>query len=243
MSKHHVVWKIDRLGVLIQLNAPITIVANDWSQTATSSDADLHIDHNDRDPSQPIVVLTLLDGKKFVIGYFPEQNQINIHLDFDEPFLFHEEGLHEELSFFYKKLKEIIKTYLSNRMLSIKVGIEVIDYIDDDENAINKIKNSSNYFSEMDDDIDEISLKIKKKVVNYNNLPIRKIIEICNKERLKIVLDSAIDAVSNKQVLSSNIELELILDLDNMGYEEINIYVDELKKYLADIVYKDFYHE
>lgn len=70
MSKHHIDWKIDRIGALIELDAPITIVANDWSQTATSLDADLHIGHNDSDPSQPIVVLTLLDGKKFVIGYF-----------------------------------------------------------------------------------------------------------------------------------------------------------------------------
>ena len=48
---------------------------------------------------------------------------------------------------------------------------------------------------------------------------------------------------SNRQILSSNIELELILDLENMSYEEINIYVDSLKEYLAGIVYKDFYYE
>ena len=238
-------WKIDRVGALIELGAPITIVANDWSQTATGLNADLHIEHNASDPSQPIVVLTLLDGKKFVIGYFPEQNSINIHLDFDEPFLYDKEGVCKELSFFYDKLKEIIEVYLSKNILNIKIGMEVVDYINDDERAINRLKNSFSYLSKMDDDIDEISLKIKKNVDNYNGLPIRKLIEICNKERLKIVLDadSGMEEFSNRQILSSNIELELILDLENMSYEEINIYVDSLKECLADIVYKDFYYE
>lgn len=243
MSKHHIVWKIDRIGALIELDAPITIVANEWSQTATSLDADLHIEHNDSDPSQPIVVLTLLDGKKFVIGYFPEQNNINIHLDFDEPFLYDKEGFYKELSSFYDKIKEIIKNYLSKKILNIKIGIEIVDYISDDENAINKLKSNFDYFCEMDEDTDEVSLRIKKKIADYNDLYIIKMIEICNKERLKIVLDSGMEEFSNRQILSTNIELELILDLENISYEEINIYVDSLKEYLAGIVYKDFYYE
>lgn len=105
MSKHHIDWKIDRIGALIELDAPITIVANDWSQTATSLDADLHIGHNDSDPSQPIVVLTLLDGKKFVIGYFPEQNNINIHLDFNEPFYMTKKNFTKNYHFFMTRLK------------------------------------------------------------------------------------------------------------------------------------------
>lgn len=240
MSKHHINWKIDRIGALIELDAPITIVANDWSQTATSLDADLHIGHNDSDPSQPIVVLTLLDGKKFVIGYFPEQNNINIHLDFNEPFLYDKEEFYEELSSFYDKIKEIIKNYLSKRILSIKIGVEVVDYIGDNENAIDKLKSNFDYFSGMDDDIDEVSLKIKKKISDYNDLYIIQMIEICNKERLKIVLDSGMEEFSNRQILSTNIELELILDLENISYEEINIYLDSLKACLVDLVYKDF---
>nr|WP_181718099.1 hypothetical protein [Psychrobacter sp.]QJS05740.1 hypothetical protein [Psychrobacter sp.] len=240
MSKHHINWKIDRIGALIELDAPITIIANDWSQTATSLDADLHIGHNDSDPSQPIVVLTLLDGKKFVIGYFPEQNNINIHLDFNEPFLYDKEEFYEELSSFYDKIKEIIKNYLSKRILSIKIGVEVVDYIGDNENAIDKLKSNFDYFSGMDDDIDEVSLKIKKKISDYNDLYIIQMIEICNKERLKIVLDSGMEEFSNRQILSTNIELELILDLENISYEEINIYLDSLKACLVDLVYKDF---
>lgn len=240
MSKHHINWKIDRIGALIELDAPITIVANDWSQTATSLDADLHIGHNDSDPSQPIVVLTLLDGKKFVIGYFPEQNNINIHLDFNEPFLYDKEEFYKELSSFYDKIKEIIKNYLSKRILSIKIGVEVVDYIGDNENAIDKLKSNFDYFSGMDDDIDEVSLKIKKKIADYNDLYIIQMIEICNKERLKIVLDSGMEEFSNRQILSTNIELELILDLENISYEEINIYLDSLKACLVDLVYKDF---
>lgn len=240
MSKHHINWKIDRIGALIELDAPITIVANDWSQTATSLDADLHIGHNNSDPSQPIVVLTLLDGKKFVIGYFPEQNNINIHLDFNEPFLYDKEEFYKELSSFYDKIKEIIKNYLSKRILSIKIGVEVVDYIGDNENAIDKLKSNFDYFSGMDDDIDEVSLKIKKKIADYNDLYIIQMIEICNKERLKIVLDSGMEEFSNRQILSTNIELELILDLENISYEEINIYLDSLKACLVDLVYKDF---
>lgn len=240
MSKHHINWKIDRIGALIELDAPITIVANDWSQTATSLDADLHIGHNDSDPSQPIVVLTLLDGKKFVIGYFPEQNNINIHLDFNEPFLYDKEEFYKELSSFYDKIKEIIKNYLSKRILSIKIGVEVVDYIGDNENAIDKLKSNFDYFSGMDDDIDEVSLKIKKKIADYNDLYIIQMIEICNKERLKIVLDSGMEEFSNRQILSTNIELELILDLENISSEEINIYLDSLKACLVDLVYKDF---
>lgn len=240
MSKHHIAWKIDRIGALIELDAPITIVANDWSQTATGLGADLHIEHNDSDPSQPIVVITLLENKKFVIGYFPEQNNINIHLDFNEPFLYDKKGFYEELSFFYDKIKEIIKKYLSKRILSIKIGVEVVDYIGDDEDAISKLKSNFDYFSEMDDDTDEVSLKIKKKITNYHDLYIIKMIEICNKERLKIVLNSGMDEFSNKQILSTNIELELILYLENIGHEEINIYLDSLKECLVDLVYKDF---
>lgn len=242
MSKHNISWKIDRLGALIELENPIVINANDWSQLATNNDADLEIPFNDSDPSKPIVILTVLDGKKYVIGYFSEKNTINIHLDYDDPSISNTLEVMQEMNFFYDSVVRLVENKIPESILDIKIGIEFIDHVESSENMLEKLNSDFSYFSGIDNDIDEISLKLKKKIECSDGRYIKKVIGFSNEERLKIMLDGDIESAFTSNVIAANIEVEMDSMFNDERISSIKSDIDILRNFLGEIVYKDFYY-
>ncbi|WP_426243803.1 hypothetical protein, partial [Psychrobacter sp. TWP2-1-2] len=139
MSKKDISWKIDRLGALIRIDEPVSIIGNEWAQLATGMDADLEIPFNSEDPSKPLIIFTILDKKKYVIGYFKERNFINIHLDFDEADISEVSEITHEVDNFYDSVKRLSTTYLSKSIVDLKLGIEMIDYIETPTDGVKKL--------------------------------------------------------------------------------------------------------
>lgn len=241
MFKQGISWKIDRLGALIKTDKSISMIANEWSQLATGNDADLEIPLNPDDPSKPMIIFTILDNKKYVIGYFKEKDAINIHLDYDDAEISeHTEVIHETNEF-YDSVKRLITKYLPESVIDIKLGIEMIDYVDKPCDGIEKFKHNFSYFSGIDKDISEIDLKLKSKFHTENDIEIRKTLEFSNQKKLKIVVDSNMENASTKNIITANIELDIVKK-DAANIEATN-HVDILKKSLLDIVRKELCYE
>lgn len=238
MSKKDISWKIDRLGALIQIDKPISIVANDWAQLATENDADLEIPFDQNDPSKPFVFFTILDKRKYVIGYFKERGYINIHLDFDEPYVSDSLEITHEVNSFYDSLQRLLTTYLSESVTDIKLGIEMLDFIEESADGIKKLRNDFSYFSGIDENVSEIELKLMSNLITDSGNQINKIIEFSNKSKLKIVVDSDGQGGSTTNMITATLELNIIesnaeitnkVDLLNILKENlINIVKEEL---------------
>lgn len=241
MSKKDISWKIDRLGALIQIDKPISIVANDWAQLATENDADLEIPFDQNDPSKPFVFFTLLDKRKYVIGYFKERGYINIHLDFDEPYVSDSLEITHEVNNFYDSLQRLLTTYLPESVTDIKLGIEMLDYIEESADGIKKLRNDFDYFSGIDENVSEIELKLMSNLTTDDGNQINKIIEFSNKSKLKIVVDSAGQGGSTTNMITATLELNII----ESDTEIINTvdHLNILKKSLLNIVKEELCYE
>lgn len=241
MFKQGIGWKIDRLGALIKTDKSISMIANEWSQLATGNDADLEIPLNPDDPSKPMIIFTILDNKKYVIGYFEEKNAINIHLDYDDAEISEYTEVTHEMNEFYDSVKRLITKYLPESVNDIKLGIEMIDYVDKPSDGIEKFKHNFSYFSGIDKDISEIDLKLKSKFYTEDDIEIRKTLEFSNQKKLKIVVDSNMENASTKNIITANIELGIVKK-DAANIDAIN-HVGILKKSLLDIVRKELCYE
>lgn len=241
MSKKDISWKIDRLGALIRIDKPISIIANEWAQLATKNDADLEIPFSPDDPSKPIVIFTILDKKKYVIGYFKERNAINIHLDFDDADISKSSEIADEMNDFYDSVQRLLTTYLLESTTSMRLGVEMIDYIEDSSDGINKLKNDFAYFSGIDGDISEIDLKLKSKLISDNEVEISKTIEFSNKRKLKIVVDTDIEGASTKNIITADIEINII-EKDTGCIDPVK-HMSILKKSLLKIVREELCYE
>lgn len=241
MSKKDISWKIDRLGALIQIDKPISIIANDWAQLATENDADLEIPFDQNDPSKPFVFFTLLDKRKYVIGYFKERGYINIHLDFDEPYVSDSLEIAYEVDNFYESLQRLLTTYLPESVTDIKLGIEMLDYIEESADGIKKLRNDFACFSGIDENVSEIELKLMSNLTTDDGNQINKILEFSNKSKLKIVVDSDGQGGSTTNMITATLELNLIeSDADIINtVDHLNI----LKKSLLNIVKEELCYE
>lgn len=241
MSKKDITWKIDRLGALIHIDKPISMVANEWAQLATDNDADLEIPFNLEDPSKPYIIFVILDKKKYVIGYFKEKKYINIHLDFDEADISESLEISHEVNNFYDSVQRLLTTYLPEAVVDIKLGIEMVDYIEEPADGIRKLRNDFAYFAGIDKNVNEIELKLKSKLITDDKNQINKLIEFSNKSKLKIIVDSDGQGGSTTNMITANIELNVI---DN-GVESINIvdHMNILKKNLLSVVKEELCYE
>ena len=241
MSKKDITWKIDRLGALIHIDNPISMVANEWAQLATDNDADLEIPFNLEDPSKPYIIFVILDKKKYVIGYFKEKKYINIHLDFDEADISESLEISHEVNNFYDSVQRLLTTYLPEAVVDIKLGIEMVDYIEEPADGIRKLRNDFAYFAGIDKNVNEIELKLKSKLITDDKNQINKLIEFSNKSKLKIIVDSDGQGGSTTNMITANIELNVI---DN-GVESINIvdHMNILKKNLLSVVKEELCYE
>lgn len=241
MSKKDISWKIDRLGALIRIDEPVSIIGNEWAQLATGMDADLEIPFNSEDPSKPLIIFTILDKKKYVIGYFKERNFINIHLDFDEADISEVSEITHEVDNFYDSVKRLSTTYLSKSIVDLKLGIEMIDYIETPTDGVKKLRNDFSYFSGIDEDISEIDLKLKSSLITDDEVEVSKTIEFSNKTKLKIVVDSDIENSSTKNIITADIELS-VTEKDT-GYINPVKNIDILKRSLLSIVKEELCYE
>lgn len=241
MSKKDISWKVDRLGALIRIDKPISIIANEWAQLATHNNADLEIPFNPDDPSKPFIIFTILDKKKYVIGYFKERNAINIHLDFDEADISELSEITHEANDFFDSVQRLLTTYLSESVTDLKLGLEMIDYIDKPTDGIKKFKNDFSYFSGIGEDVNEIDLKLKSKLITDNEIEVSKTIEFSNKRKLKIVVDSDVEGSSTKNIITADIELNVIEK--DAGYINPIEHIGILKKSLLNIVKEELCYE
>ncbi|MGP4735052.1 MULTISPECIES: hypothetical protein [unclassified Psychrobacter] len=241
MFKQGIGWKIDRLGALIKTDKSISMIANEWSQLATGNDADLEIPLNPDDPSKPMIIFTILDNKKYVIGYFEEKNSINIHLDYDDADISEYTEMNHEMNEFYDSVERLLTKYLPESVTDIKLGVEMIDYIDKPSDGIEKFKHNFSYFSGINAGISEIDLKLKSKFFIENNVEIRKTLEFSNQKKLKIVVDSNMENASTKNIITANIELDIVKE-DVANIDAIN-HIGILKKSLLDIVREELCYE
>lgn len=241
MSKKDISWKIDRLGALIEIDKSVLIVANEWAQLATNSNADLEIPLNPNDPSKPLVIFILLDGRKYVIGYFEERKYINIHLDFDEAAISESREISYEVNNFYESVQRLLTTYLLESVTGIKIGVEMVDYIEKPADGIKKLRNDFSYFSGIDENVSEIELKLKSKLITEDKNEINKIIEFSNKSKLKIIVESDGQGGSTTEMITANIELNIV-DNDRQLVNTVD-HLNILKKSLLNIVKKELCYE
>uniref|UniRef100_UPI003CEA3CC1 hypothetical protein n=1 Tax=Psychrobacter sp. TWP2-1-2 TaxID=2804623 RepID=UPI003CEA3CC1 len=141
----------------------------------------------------------------------------------------------------YDSVKRLSTTYLSKSIVDLKLGIEMIDYIETPTDGVKKLRNDFSYFSGIDEDISEIDLKLKSSLITDDEVEVSKTIEFSNKTKLKIVVDSDIENSSTKNIITADIELS-VTEKDT-GYINPVKNIDILKRSLLSIVKEELCYE
>lgn len=241
MHKKSISWKLDRLGFLLRLDKPVTIVANEWSQLIANKDATLDIPSDPDETIRPGVILTALDDKKWVIAYFKEKSIINIHLDYEDPCIFESIDIQKEIKEFYTVINKLFNTYINASILEMKVNSELIEYIDDAKDGLSKLKKDFTCFSGIEEDVTEVTLKLKSLIEVNEALSINKVVDFSNQKKIKILVNSEDKEASPKDIITADLELSVIdYNSDSIEFSD---HMTILQNTMLDVITKEFCYE
>lgn len=238
MHKKVINWKLDRLSVIFRLDKTLEVVADEWSQLAVGKNSDLNIQPELDETKKPHVIFTITDDRRLVIAYSASRDELNIHFEYDVPSITEKKRVFEEIDKFYEVILKISNTYFVDSITDVELGAQLVEYVSEKSNGVKSLRNDFSYFSGIEENIDEINLKIKISESISNGIVLNKNIGFSTGRKIHIKMDSGRAQTEPKYVLFSDILLNIVED--SVSSTSSREHIGILKKNLISIIEGEF---
>ena len=202
-------WQIDTIRTILFFNNKINFERGVWSKAITGKDISNDLKQEENGIEQQYIEMTDLDHKRqFNLVFVKESNVIDLQDSFEK-----DDGVYsyDEIISYIKDFSERTKVVyqdFDNQVVRIGRVIELSLPLEEGRSACQLLKNNIPYFSNLDDDLSELSFRVNKPS-SFNKIKVNQVIHYVEGQKMQISFDPHM--VRPK----ANVQKHLILNIDS----------------------------
>ena len=202
-------WQIDTIRTILFFNNKIDFEKGVWSKAITGKDISNDLKQEENGIEQQYIEMTDLDHKRqFNLVFVKESNVIDLQDSFDKDNSVYS---YDEIISYIKDFSErtkVVYQNFDNQIIRIGRVIELSLPLEEDISACQLLKNNISYFSNLDDDLSEVSFRVNKSS-NCNKIKVNQVIHYAEGQKMLISFDPQMGAPK------ANVQKRLILNIDS----------------------------
>ncbi|ECE6725814.1 hypothetical protein [Acinetobacter ursingii] len=182
-------WQIDTIRTVLFSNEKFKFQKKEWSKIITGLDISNEMTQEENGVATQYVEITNLDqNRQFNLVHIEGQNIIDLQLVFERNKEYYSYAeIAKEVESFFEKNKSLFNN-LNENIIRVGNVVELSIPIEDERIGCNLLKRNVSYFSNIDDDLNEISFRSNKSYI-YNNIKINQVIQYANGQKMSLVID------------------------------------------------------
>ncbi len=202
-------WQIDTIRTILFFNNKINFEKGVWSKAITGKDISNDLKQEENGIEQQYIEMTDIDHKsQFNLVFVKESNIIDLQVSFEKDNnVYSYDEIVRCIKDFSDKTKVIYQNF-DNQVIRVGRVIELSIPLEDDMSSCQLLKNNIPYFSNLDDDLSELSFRVNKPS-SFNKIKVNQVIHYVEGQKMQISFDPHM--VRPK----ANVQKHLILNIDS----------------------------
>ena len=202
-------WQIDTIRTILFFNNKINFEKGVWSKAITGKDISNDLKQEENGIEQQYIEMTDIDHKsQFNLVFVKESNIIDLQVSFEKDNnVYSYDEIVRCIKDFSDKTKVIYQNF-DNQVIRVGRVIELSIPLEDDMSSCQLLKNNIPYFSNLDDDLSELSFRSNKSS-HCNKIKVNQVIHYAEGQKMVISFDPQVGAPK------ANVQKRLILNIDS----------------------------